>query len=72
MAAQEITTPRSQAIEDYAKAIYALSRRLDGPVGTSELAGRLGVAPASATVEAASPRGTGTLYLARIDLAWYS
>jgi DtxR family Mn-dependent transcriptional regulator len=39
----------SEAIEDYAKAIYALSRRLGGPVGTSELAARLGVAPASAT-----------------------
>src|SRR5919201_2473038 len=39
----------SEAIEDYAKAIYALSRRAGGPVGTSELAGRLGVAPATAT-----------------------
>jgi DtxR family transcriptional regulator, Mn-dependent transcriptional regulator len=39
----------SDAIEDYAKAIYALSLRRDGAVGTSELAERLGVAPASAT-----------------------
>ena len=39
----------SEAIEDYAKAIYALSRRAREPVGTSELAARLGVAPASAT-----------------------
>ena len=39
----------SEAIEDYAKAIYALSQRSAGPVGTSELAERLGVAPATAT-----------------------
>jgi DtxR family transcriptional regulator, Mn-dependent transcriptional regulator len=39
----------SEAIEDYAKAIYALSRRSGGPVGTSDLAARLGVAPATAT-----------------------
>ena len=39
----------SEAIEDYAKAIYAISRRSEGPVGTSELAARLGVAPATAT-----------------------
>jgi DtxR family transcriptional regulator, Mn-dependent transcriptional regulator len=39
----------SEAIEDYAKAIYALSRRSGAAVGTSELAARLGVAPATAT-----------------------
>src|SRR3954447_21366559 len=39
----------SEAIEDYAKAIYTLQRRSGGPVGTSELASRLGVAPATAT-----------------------
>ena len=39
----------SEAIEDYAKAIYALALRHDGPVGTSELAERLGVTPATAT-----------------------
>src|SRR5256886_7799779 len=39
----------SEAIEDYAKAIYALSRRSVGAVGTSALAARLGVAPATAT-----------------------
>jgi DtxR family transcriptional regulator, Mn-dependent transcriptional regulator len=39
----------SEAIEDYAKAIYTLSRRSGGPVGTSELAARLGVAPATTT-----------------------
>jgi DtxR family Mn-dependent transcriptional regulator len=39
----------SEAIEDYAKAIYALSQRSGEAVGTSELAARLGVAPATAT-----------------------
>jgi DtxR family Mn-dependent transcriptional regulator len=39
---------RSDAIEDYAKAIYALQRRAGGDaVGTNELAGRLNVTPAS-------------------------
>ena len=41
--------PNSEAIEDYAKAIYALQRRGEGAVGTSRLAQRLGVTPASAT-----------------------
>ena len=39
----------TEAVEDYAKAIYALAQRGDGPVGTSELAERLGVTPATAT-----------------------
>ena len=39
----------SEAVEDYAKAIYALAQRGDGPVGTSEIAERLGVTPATAT-----------------------
>ncbi len=39
----------SEAIEDYAKAIYGLSRRGEGPVGTTDLAERLGVTPATAT-----------------------
>ena len=39
----------TEAVEDYAKAIYALTQRGDGPVGTSELAERLGVTPATAT-----------------------
>jgi DtxR family transcriptional regulator, Mn-dependent transcriptional regulator len=39
----------SEAIEDYAKAIYALQHRSQGPVGTSNLAARLGVSPASVT-----------------------
>jgi DtxR family transcriptional regulator, Mn-dependent transcriptional regulator len=39
----------SQAIEDYAKAIYAISRRRDGLVLNGEVAQRLGVTPATAT-----------------------
>jgi DtxR family Mn-dependent transcriptional regulator len=39
----------SEAIEDYAKAIYALSSRGPGLVSNGEVAGRLGVAPATAT-----------------------
>jgi DtxR family transcriptional regulator, Mn-dependent transcriptional regulator len=49
MAVQDTTTPRSQAIEDYAKAIYALERRDSEPVSTNALADRLGVTPASAS-----------------------
>jgi DtxR family Mn-dependent transcriptional regulator len=37
----------SEAIENYAKAIYALEQRNDGPVTTNALAERLGVTPAS-------------------------
>lgn len=39
----------SQAIEDYAKAIYALERRSGGAVSTGALAERLGVTPGSAS-----------------------
>jgi DtxR family Mn-dependent transcriptional regulator len=39
----------SEAIQDYAKAIYALARRSDGLVSTNALAERLGVTPASAS-----------------------
>jgi DtxR family transcriptional regulator, Mn-dependent transcriptional regulator len=39
----------SEAIEDYLKAIYALSRRSPGPVSNGALAERLGVTPATAT-----------------------
>jgi DtxR family transcriptional regulator, Mn-dependent transcriptional regulator len=39
----------SEAIEDYAKAIYALSRGGHGPVLNGEVAERLGVTPATAT-----------------------
>ena len=41
--------PASEAVEDYVKAIYALSSRLEGPVPTSALAERLDVAPSSVT-----------------------
>jgi len=37
----------SAAVEDYAKALYALEARGDGPVGTSALADRLGLTPGS-------------------------
>ena len=40
-------TRPSEAIEDYAKAIYSLSRQGDGTAGTNALAERLGVTPAS-------------------------
>jgi DtxR family transcriptional regulator, Mn-dependent transcriptional regulator len=46
MAAVDDARP-SEAIEDYAKAIYALARRGDGSVSTTALAERLGVTPAS-------------------------
>lgn len=41
--------PKSQAIEDYAKAIYAISSERDGLVLNGEVAQRLGVTPATAT-----------------------
>jgi DtxR family transcriptional regulator, Mn-dependent transcriptional regulator len=46
--AQEVTE-FSAAIEDYAKAIYQLQSRLDGPVSNNALADRLRVTPASAS-----------------------
>jgi DtxR family transcriptional regulator, Mn-dependent transcriptional regulator len=50
MATPNTTTGhRSQAIEDYAKAIYALERRDCEPVSTNALAERLGVTAASAS-----------------------
>jgi len=39
----------SEAVQDYAKAIYSLSRRTGKPVATSALAERLDVSPASAS-----------------------
>jgi len=45
-----MTTDVTHAMEDYAKAIYALAQRSDGAaVSTNALAARLDVAPASAT-----------------------
>ena len=49
MAAVEAHERHSDAIEDYAKAIYALSRRGGGAVSTTSLSERLGVTPASAS-----------------------
>jgi len=43
------TTGISDAVQDYAKAIYSLQERLDEPVSTSALAERLAVSPASAS-----------------------
>jgi DtxR family Mn-dependent transcriptional regulator len=40
---------RSPAVQDYAKAIYALEQREGGAVSTTALADRLGVTPASAS-----------------------
>ncbi|HEY5053289.1 MAG TPA: metal-dependent transcriptional regulator [Solirubrobacterales bacterium] len=39
----------SEAIEDYAKAIYRLEQSREGPVLNGEVAARLGVTPATAT-----------------------
>jgi DtxR family Mn-dependent transcriptional regulator len=39
----------TEAVEDYAKALHALSQRSDGPVTTSALAERLGVSAGSVT-----------------------
>ena len=45
-----VRSPRvSEAIEDYAKAVYALAHRGDGVVTTNALAARLGVSAASAS-----------------------
>jgi DtxR family transcriptional regulator, Mn-dependent transcriptional regulator len=45
MASNELL--RSQAVEDYSKAIYALQSRDGGPVSTNALAERLGITPGS-------------------------
>ncbi len=49
MASREHTSIRSPAVEDYAKAIYALELRDGETVSTNALADRLGVTPASAS-----------------------
>jgi DtxR family Mn-dependent transcriptional regulator len=49
MAEREPAGLRSSAIEDYAKAIYALERRGSEPVSTNALADRLGVTAGSAS-----------------------
>jgi len=43
------SVPASEAVEDYAKAIYALQHQGAGPITTSALAVRLDVAPSSVT-----------------------
>jgi DtxR family Mn-dependent transcriptional regulator len=43
------SAPASDAVEDYAKAIYALERHGEAPITTSALAERLAVAPSSVT-----------------------
>jgi DtxR family transcriptional regulator, Mn-dependent transcriptional regulator len=43
------SAPASEAVEDYAKAIYALESQGPGPITTSALAERLAVAPSSVT-----------------------
>ncbi len=43
------SAPASEAVEDYAKAIYALELHGEGPITTSALAERLEVAPSSVT-----------------------
>ena len=49
MVVDEQTQRPSAAVEDYAKAIYALEHRGDSAVTTTALAERLGVTPASAS-----------------------
>jgi DtxR family Mn-dependent transcriptional regulator len=44
-----LDTPVSDAVQDYAKAIYSLGQRTGGPVSTSALAERLDVSAASAS-----------------------
>jgi DtxR family transcriptional regulator, Mn-dependent transcriptional regulator len=51
----------SQAIEDYAKAIFLLSRQRDGPVTNGEVAERLEVTPATATSMLKRLAGLGLL-----------
>jgi len=47
--AERQSAPATEAVEDYVKSIYGLQRHEDGPVTTSALAERLGVAPSSVT-----------------------
>jgi DtxR family Mn-dependent transcriptional regulator len=49
MATKEHTSSVTAAVEDYAKAIYALETQTGGPVSTNALADRLGVTAASAS-----------------------
>jgi DtxR family transcriptional regulator, Mn-dependent transcriptional regulator len=49
MANQDLTALRSQSVQDYTKAIYALELRASEAVTTNALAERLGVTPGSAS-----------------------
>jgi DtxR family Mn-dependent transcriptional regulator len=49
MAAKPVPHETTSAVQDYAKAIYALQRRGEGAVSTNALAERLGVTAASAS-----------------------
>jgi DtxR family transcriptional regulator, Mn-dependent transcriptional regulator len=49
----------TEAVEDYAKAIYSLERRDGGPVATSALAERLGVSPGTVTTMVKRLAGLG-------------
>src|SRR6266487_5131648 len=49
MTAKSLPHDTSSAVEDYAKAVYALERRAGGAVSTNALAERLDVTPASAS-----------------------
>ena len=46
---RERAAANTEAVEDYAKTIYALAGRETGPVGTSALAAMLGVSPGTVT-----------------------
>ena len=48
-ATRSATVEISNAVQDYAKAIWSLEQRSDAPVSTSALADRLHVSPASAS-----------------------
>jgi DtxR family transcriptional regulator, Mn-dependent transcriptional regulator len=49
MASRDVASIRSPAVQDYAKAIYALERQASDAVSTNALADRLGVTAASAS-----------------------
>jgi DtxR family Mn-dependent transcriptional regulator len=46
---RERAAATTEAVQDYAKTIYALARRESAPIGTSALATRLGVSPGTVT-----------------------
>ncbi len=54
----------TEAVEDYTKAIFSLQQRLGGPVSTTAIAERLGVAPSSVT---AMVKRLDEMHLARYE-----